>query len=312
MSVEPVVRLEAVSVDYGSVRALSDVTLALGAGATGLVGRNGAGKSTLLKTLLGFLAPAAGAAEVMGVPASGDGRRLRRLVGSMPENDCFVPGLGGLEHLCLAGEISGLGRRESARRAHETLAFVDLGEARYRPAEQYSAGMKQRLKLALALVHDPPLLLLDEPTVGMDPPGRDRMLRLVGDSVDRLGKSVILSTHLLADIESVCPQVVMLEAGRLLFHGPTAELHGRGTVRYEVEVTDRRDAVVAALSGTADTVATADPQRPGRLIAQLPAGLTPRELFLVADRCGTTVRSLRSAGRSLADVYGGLIAAGDA
>lgn len=222
----PVVELEDVAVDYGAFRALKGVSLRLPAGATGLVGRNGAGKSTLLRLLLGLLAPTAGRGQVLGVELRSAGATLRRQVGYMPENDALLPGFRGLEQVVLAGELCGLSSAEAVRRAHETLAYTGLGEARYRPVEQYSSGMKQRLKLAVALVHDPPLLLLDEPTVGLDPPGRRRMLDLIADLVATHRKSAIVCTHLLSDIERTCEYVVMLEAGAVLTAGTMDDLAG--------------------------------------------------------------------------------------
>src|SRR5437870_5326614 len=187
--------LEKVNRWYGTHQALKDVSLHLEPGRIGLLGPNGAGKSTLLKILLGLLPPSSGGGWVLGHPlghvttdqnhfsvpkgASNNGTDLRRAIGYMPEADALLPGLKGAEYVALAGELYGMPRRQAARRAHEVLTHLGLEDARYRRLEEYSTGMKQRLKLAQALVHDPPALLLDEPTSGMDPAGRDAMLRLL-------------------------------------------------------------------------------------------------------------------------------------
>ena len=196
------IELHHVSRWYGKQQALHDATLYLELGRIGLLGPNGAGKSTLLKILLGLLPPSAGTGSVLGHKLSGTGNALRRAIGYMPEADALIPGLRGAEYVALAGELSGMPRREAQRRAHEMLTYVELEDARYRRLEEYSTGMKQRLKLAQALVHDPPLLLLDEPTSGLDPAGREAMLRLLLTLCREHAKSVVLSTHILGDVES--------------------------------------------------------------------------------------------------------------
>ena len=197
--------LESITRTFGAFTALHDVTLTLPPGRIGLLGPNGAGKSTLLKILMGLIPPSSGSGRVLdqelgGHDDSEGSWRLRRLIGFMPEADALVPGLTGIEYVGLAGELYGMPRREAQRRAHEVLSYLELEEARYRRVEEYSAGMKQRAKLAQALVHDPPVLLLDEPTSGLDPAGRDAMLRLSRNLGLEHGKSILLSTHLLADV----------------------------------------------------------------------------------------------------------------
>src|SRR5438309_2619400 len=213
---------------YGSHQALRDVSLHLESGRIGLLGPNGAGKSTLLKILLGLLPPSSGTGKVIGydlVPANGTA--LRRAIGYMSEADALIPGLRGAEYVALAGELYGLPRKQAQRRAHEVLTYLELEDARYRMVEEYSTGMKQRAKLAQALVHDPPVLLLDEPTSGLDPAGRDAMLRLLLSLGLDHGKSLLLSTHLLGDVERVCESVVILHQGRVVKQGTVAELRTR-------------------------------------------------------------------------------------
>src|SRR5829696_9267976 len=224
--------LDAVGRTFGPHEALRGVSLRLKPGRIGLLGPNGAGKSTLLKILMGLLSPTSGSGRVLDHPISpnGDGEgdyELRRLIGFMPEADALVPGLRGVNYVALAGELYGLPRKQAIRRAHEVLTYLQLEDARYRRLEEYSAGMKQRLKLAQSLVHDPPVLLLDEPTSGLDPAGRDAMLRLLLTLGKEYGKSLILSTHLLGDVERVCETVVILHHGRLLRQGSVEELRTR-------------------------------------------------------------------------------------
>src|SRR4051812_5911693 len=221
---------------YGTTVALRDVTLQLAPGPIGLLGPNGAGKSTLLKILLGLLRPTAGTGSVLGHPF-GAGLALRRVLGYMPEADSLVAGLRGVDYVALAGELCGMPRKQAQRRGHELLSALGLEEARYRRLEEYSTGMKQRLKLAQALVHDPPALLLDEPTSGLDPAGREDMLELLDRLARDHGKALLLSTHLLGDVERVCQAVVILHQGRVLAHGSVADLcrqrHDRFRVRIE-------------------------------------------------------------------------------
>src|SRR6516225_2999244 len=216
--------LQNVSRWFGDVRALRDVTLRLQPGSIGLLGPNGAGKSTLLKILLGLLPPSSGGGRVLGHDLTRGGFALRRAVGYMPEADSLIPGLRGADYVALSGELYGMPRRQAQRRAHEVLSYLELEDARYRCLEEYSTGMKQRLKLAQALVHDPPLLLLDEPTSGLDPAGRDAMLRLLLTLGREHGKSLLLCTHLLGDVERVCETAVILHHGRLLRQGGVDEL----------------------------------------------------------------------------------------
>src|SRR5947209_13219482 len=193
--------LDHISRWFGTNQALRDVSLKLEPGRVGLLGPNGAGKSTLMKILLGLLPPSSGSGQVLGRDLRGPGIELRRAIGYMPEADALVPGLRGADYVALAGELYGMPRKQALRRAHEVLTYLDLGEARYRRLEEYSTGMRQRLKLAQALVHDPPALLLDEPTSGMDPAGRDAMLDLLLRLGRDHGKAILLSTHLLGDVQ---------------------------------------------------------------------------------------------------------------
>src|SRR3954452_12443091 len=203
----PVVQLDGVTVIYGKNRALKNVTATFARGAVGLLGPNGAGKSTMLKSLLGFVKPDEGRMSVLGINVADDPLKIRARIGYMPESDAHIPGMNAVSFVAYCGELAGLPAVDAMQRAHEVLYYVGLGEARYRNVETYSTGMKQRIKLAQALVHDPDLLFLDEPTNGMDPKGRDEMLALVHDLAHGKGVSVILCSHLLPDVEYCCDHV---------------------------------------------------------------------------------------------------------
>src|SRR5216117_3474526 len=212
----PVVTLDHVTVAYGRSRALQDVTTTFASGAVGLLGPNGAGKSTMIKALLGFIVPTRGRMRVLGLDVADSPLEIRARVGYMPESDAHIPGMNAVSFVAYCGELAGLPGVDAMQRAHEVLFYVGLGEARYRNVETYSTGMKQRIKLAQALVHDPDLLFLDEPTNGLDPKGRDEMLELIRDISNAKGIHVILSSHLLPDVEWVCGDVMVIHQGRRL------------------------------------------------------------------------------------------------
>ncbi len=215
--------LENLQKNFGHLAALKGITLQMEADAVGLLGPNGAGKSTLLKVLLGLLPASGGRAAVLGMTVPDDAQSIRRAVGYMPESDCYLPYMTAVDYVSFNGQLCGLPRKEAFRRAHEVLFFVGLEEARYRKLGSFSTGMKQRAKLAQAIVHGPRLLLLDEPTNGLDPQGRDEMLSLIED-IQARDVHVVLSTHLLPDVERICDSVVMLNAGELIHAGTIADL----------------------------------------------------------------------------------------
>ncbi|HJS74319.1 MAG TPA: ABC transporter ATP-binding protein [Vicinamibacteria bacterium] len=301
----PIVHAQGLTVRYGAREALSSLDLAIESGVTGLLGPNGAGKSTFLKTLLGFLNPSAGTVNVLGRPASRTSSELRSALGYFPERAVYIPGLNAVESVALAGEIGGLARADALARAHEMLWFTGLGEARYRPVEEFSTGMRQRAKLAMALVHDPDLLLLDEPTSGLDPAGRRQMLDLVRE-IGRRGISVLLSTHLLHDVEEVCERVVLLHHGRVVLGGKLAELSRAAGWVYEIRVREeepggfRRELASRGIE-------TAE-ERDGLLRVSL-AEPSTRLLFESAANAPAEIRHLRRFEKSLEDRF--LAAVGD-
>ena len=286
---------------YGDFPALRDVTFQLSPGRVGLLGPNGAGKSTLLKILLGLLPPSSGEGRVLGHVIGRDGAALRRAIGYMPEADALVPGLRGAEYVALAGELYGMPRREAQRRAHEVLTYLELEDARYRRLEEYSTGMKQRLKLAQALVHDPPMLLLDEPTSGLDPAGREAMLRLLMTLGREHGKSILLSTHLLGDVERVCDTVLILHQGRLLLQGGVAELCRRRQDRYRLQI--QGDATAFREELCLEGAKILHDNGRGELRVAVPSGWVTRAFFTLADNHHVLLRGLEPDDEDLTELF---------
>jgi len=230
------VELKNIHFSYGRVKALNRITLALDEGAIELLGPNGAGKTTLLKIMLGFLKPDQGDGQVLGYDLRKEQKFIRQLVGYMPEDECFIPGMDSVTFTAYMGELSGMPRQEAIKRAHEVLFYVGLGESRYRLVDTYSAGMKQRLKLAQALVHDPKLLFLDEPTANLDPGGRQEILELIGEIATVRGISVLICSHILADIESICDKVVIINKGEIAAVGRLEDLRMINYRLYELKI----------------------------------------------------------------------------
>jgi ABC-2 type transport system ATP-binding protein len=295
-----VVELDRVSVKYGRQWALRDVTAAFPGGAVGLLGPNGAGKSTMIKTLLGLLPPDAGQMRVLGLDVETAPLRIRGRIGYMPESDAHIPGMNAVSFVAYCGELAGLPRADAMQRAHEVLYYVGLGEARYRNVETYSTGMKQRIKLAQALVHDPDLLFLDEPTNGMDPKGRDEMLELVRDIAHNKGLNLILSSHLLPDVEYTCDHVVVLDKGSVAAQGPIAGLKGHAGRVYELRVKGHSERFVEVLQGAGLECHATDEDI---MRVFVPDGRDGRVLFELASRHGVQVRHLRPSVPTLEDVF---------
>jgi ABC-2 type transport system ATP-binding protein len=299
---EPVVTLDRVTASYGVTAALREVTTAFAAGAVGLLGPNGAGKSTMLKSLLGFIVPDQGRMRVLGLDVAVSPLEIRARIGYMPESDAHIPGMNAVSFVAYCGELSGLPRSDAMQRAHEVLFYVGLGEARYRNLETYSTGMKQRIKLAQALVHDPDLLFLDEPTNGMDPKGRDEMLELIRDLAHNKDVNLILSSHLLPDVEYTCDHVVVLDKGRVAAAGPIAALkQSRGRV-YELRVktADTLEAFIVRLRAAGLECHETDEDI---MRVFVPGDGGARALFAVAAAGHVQVRHLRPSVATLEDVF---------
>lgn len=226
-SAEFVIEASCLGKTYGAQRALRDVTVQVPHGTIGLLGPNGAGKSTFIKCLLNLETPTAGTARVLGVDIRAANRGSREKVGYSPEQDCHIAGMAGCEYVTYCGQLSGMSFRKARQRTHEILDLVGMGQERYRLVDTYSTGMKQRVKLAQALVHDPEVVFLDEPTNGLDPSGREHILNLIGSLWRDLGISVVMCSHLLRDIERVCDRVMIIGHGRLLEHDSIVGLKAR-------------------------------------------------------------------------------------
>ena len=296
----PAIELDGLSVNLGGRPILIDLCASLGGRAIGLLGPNGAGKTTLLRTLLRFFPAASGNARVLGLSLANDGKELRAQIGYMPENDSFVAAMTAVHFVRLMAELSGVPPEPALERAHETLFYVGLGEARYRKLGTFSTGMKQMVKLAQALVHGPRLLMLDEPTNGLDPPARKRMLDLVTDIRDRGETHILLSSHLLRDVESVCDEVLILKDGRI---AASCDLEAerkanRSFVEIELQAPDQRFADRLAELGC--ELAMHDG---GRLKLVLPQDRTVRDLYEIADRIGVGIRHLDLKRDSLQDIF---------
>jgi ABC-2 type transport system ATP-binding protein len=303
---DSIVSLDNVTVTYGRNAALRDVSAEFGAGAIGLLGPNGAGKSTMLKALLGFVKPERGRMRVLGLDVAHKPLEIRARLGYMPETDAHIPGMNAVTFVAYTGQLAGLPFSDAMQRAHEVLYYVGLGEARYRNLETYSTGMKQRIKLAQALVHDPDLLFLDEPTNGMDPKGRDEMLELIRDLAHNKRVNLILSSHLLPDVEYTCDRVVVMDKGTVVAQGPIRDLKGPGGRVFEVRVKGNLPAFIAALhdAGMESHTTEGDVMRvfvPAD--RQGSATLDQQMIFSLAARQGVQVRHLRASVPTLEEAF---------
>jgi ABC-2 type transport system ATP-binding protein len=300
--VSPVVECDHVTVRYGKNVALRDVTTAFLPGAIGLLGPNGAGKSTLLKALLGFLKPETGKMQVLGLDVATSPLEIRARLGYMPESDAHIPGMNAVSFVGYCGQLAGLPAADAMQRAHEVLYYVGLGEARYRNLETYSTGMKQRIKLAQALVHDPDLLFLDEPTNGMDPKGRDEMLELIRDLAHNKGVNLILSSHLLPDVEYTCDHVVVIDKGSVTANGPIDELKGPAGRVYELRIKGDTLQFIQVLRREGYECHDTD-EDIMRVFVPGTGEEGARILFLLAAREGAQIRHLRPSVPTLEDVF---------
>jgi ABC-2 type transport system ATP-binding protein len=291
--------LNEVTKTYGHITALRQLSVSVPAGAVGLLGPNGAGKTTLIRTLLGLITIDSGGGQVLGMDI--DSRRLdiRQVVGFVPEDECLFPGVPGVEFVSYAGELCGMSRSDAMQRAHEVLNYVGLGEARYRNVETYSTGMKQRLKLASAIVHDPRMLILDEPTNGMDPGGRQEIIELARDLAHNKGMSLLFSSHLLPDVEAVCEYVVVLGRGQLLAQGQVQELKKLHDCCFEVRLKAEPDRFARRLLDVGCGAET----RNDLLVVRLPPGKSEHLLWELAATAGEQIRYLRPQRGTLEEVF---------
>jgi ABC-2 type transport system ATP-binding protein len=301
--VTAVIELEDLGVRLGGRTILDGLTRTLEARSIGLLGPNGAGKSTLINTLLGFHPPASGTARIFGTDLS-ESKALRRLIGYMPENDAFISHMTGVRFVRYMAELAGLPPEQALERAHEAFFYVGLGEARYRKLGTYSLGMKQLAKLAQAIAHGPRLLLLDEPTNGLDPPARLRMIRLIREIRDAGGIHVLISSHLLRDVEETCEEVLILKQGRIAAHGNLEQERRANRKFVELETAGASESFAGAVEGLGCECAFyPNGQGIARLKVVLPEALQMRELFRLAARHDVEIRRINYRRDSLEDIF---------
>jgi ABC-2 type transport system ATP-binding protein len=292
-------QFESVCKNYGAITALDNLSMTVPPGAIGLLGPNGSGKTTMIRVLLGLIPIDGGGGQVLGKDFRREQLAIRRAVGFAPEEECLFPHVEGVEFVRYAGELVGMSASDGLQRAHEVLNYVGLGEARYRKVETYSTGMKQRLKLASAIVHDPQLLILDEPTNGMDPAGRQEVLELSRDLAQNKGMSLLFSSHLLPDVEFVCDYVVVMSAGRLLAEGRIQDLKQVDLAAYDIRLKDDPSSFISRLTELGCNVQFHDEQ----LRVGLAKGASPEILWEVAAEQGQQIRYLRPQRNTLEEVF---------
>jgi len=292
--------MEDLEVRYGSFRALKEVSASVSGGAVGLLGPNGAGKSTLIKALLGLLNIYSGKGKVMGLDVNRYGLEIRRKVGYMPERSCYIPGMNGFEYVAFCGRLVGMPSKDARRRSHEVLEYVGLGEARYRPVDGYSTGMQQRVKLAQALVHDPNFIILDEPTNGFDPKGREEVLELIYDVSHRKDMHLLLSSHLLKDVEQACDAVLLLKDGKVVKYGRISDLKSVDGRTVEVEIKGDISGFGEKVSERGWRIASNGKRK---LKLNLPIETTSREVFEAAQEAEVQIRSFIPSEETLEDLF---------
>ena len=298
---DPVIELDGLEVRFGERVILNRLKAALTGRSIGLLGPNGAGKSTLINTLLGFHKPAAGTARIFGRDIRTHAREVRSLVGYMPENDAFIASMSGVHFVRLMAELAGLPREHALERAHEAFFYVGLGEVRYRALGTYSLGMKQAAKLAQAIAHGPKLLFLDEPTNGLDPPARVGMIQLIQEIRDRGDLHLILSSHLLRDVEECCDEVLILKDGKVAALCNLEE--ERRANRNFLEIETRGETNGLFLEAVEKLGCETAPGAQGRVKLIMPDGLEVRRLYQVAAEQNVQIRRLSHKRDSLEDIF---------
>ncbi len=293
------ISLDGVYKRFGRIEVLRGIDLVVSPGVTGLLGPNGAGKSSLIKLLLGLIRADSGSGNVMGFPLGKQGRSLRQKIGYVPEEDCYIPGLTGVEAVQFAAALSGLPDVEALRRAHEILDFCGMKQERYRPIETYSTGMRQKIKFAAAIVHDPELLILDEPTSGLDPEEREQLLVRIRMLADHHQKSVLISTHILPDVQQVCDHVVILVKGKVRLQQSFTSLNRPASPSLTVSLLSTPEPFVAAIKKAGIDIAEIVP-------GQFRIGLDHNQselLWNIAEGTGSIIQSLRPAKNSLEEIF---------
>ena len=296
----PLISLQNIVKQYRSKQALSGVSLDIPTGITGLLGPNGAGKSTLIKLLLGLVSYSSGTGSVLGHPIGRSGRRIRSKVGYMPEDDCYIAGMSGVEVVQFSACLSGLPDVEALRRSHEILDFCGMRQERYRTIETYSTGMRQKIKFAAAIVHDPELLILDEPTSGLDPEERESLLNRIALLHREAGKSVLISTHILPDVQAICTDVVIISKGQVVLQDTLANLNRTTSPSVSFRVMGDHTPIMKQLANQQlesrllpDHAILVESERPN--LASM--------IWSAANETNSVIRSLTPAKNSLEDIF---------
>jgi ABC-2 type transport system ATP-binding protein len=295
-----IIDLDGLEVRLGDRTVLNGLTGELQGRAIGLLGPNGAGKSTLINTLLGFHQPSRGAARVFGLDAYRDRAQIRGGIGYMPENDSFIGNMSGVRFVRYMAELAGLPSAEALERAHEALFYVGLGEVRYRKVNSYSLGMKQLIKLAQALAHGPKLLVLDEPTNGLDPMARQRMIQLIKEIRKEGSVRLLISSHLLRDIDEVCDEVLILKAGRVAALCNIEEERRSNRSFMELETVGATERFSVSIRGLGCECASFPG---GRIKLVIPDHIEVRDLYVIASEQGVQIRRMHQRRDSLEDIF---------
>src|SRR6202453_2965794 len=295
-----IIELDGLEVTLAGRVVLKGLSGAMQGHAIGLLGPNGAGKSTLINTLLGFHPPSKGTARVFGLDSSRDRNRIREGIGYMPENDSFIGNMSGVRFVRYMAELAGLPPGMALERAHEALFYVGLGEVRYRKVNTYSLGMKQLIKLAQALAHGPRLLILDEPTNGLDPMARQRMIQLIGEIRKEGSVRLLISSHLLRDIDEVCDEVLILKGGRIAALCNIEEERRSNHSFMELETVGATEKFCVSIRGLGCEVATFPG---GRIKLVIPDNIEARDLYVIASEQGVQIRRMNSRRDSLEDIF---------
>jgi ABC-2 type transport system ATP-binding protein len=296
---KPVIELDGLGVRLGNREILKGISCTLSGRTIGLLGPNGAGKSTLINTLLGFYQPSKGTARIFGHDIRTQTKQIRSVVGYMPENDAFIANMTAVSFIRFMGELSGLPSEAALERAHESLFYVGLGESRYRKVGTYSLGMKQLAKLAQAIVHGPKLIILDEPTNGLDPPARQRMIRMIKEMRQVHDVHILLCSHLLRDVEEICEEVLILKDGRIVHYSNLEE--ERKANRHFVEMEPVGDS--AAFAQALEAMGCECALSANRLKAVLSNGMEIRDIYRLAAERDIQLRRLNYRRDTLEDIF---------
>ncbi len=295
------IKLNDIHFSYGNFKALDGISLDLGPGVNGVLGPNGAGKSTMMKLLLGFLKPDKGEGYILNKLITSNNVEARRYVGYMPETECIIPNMQAIDMITYLGELSGMHFKEASKRAHEVLYFVGMEDARYRKTDGFSTGMKQILKLAAAIIHDPKVLFLDEPTTGLDPSHRKKMLNLIQDIAYKSQSTILFSTHIMADIEEVSDRIIIMNKGKILKNIKNEKniKNDKNIWKIKLKSTDI-DKLLSEISGS--QLIKTDRNSYIHSVS-FREDIDSKEIFIAAKRAGLQIRQIYKEGHTLSDTF---------